>query len=308
MAVNEEIVWSDCRSCKNTTKHSVLGSANRTTPAEYYHDETKYFLLECNGCSAISFRKEYHDYEVFFQTGPDDYAHDVSIEIFPHQLKDHTPIDSSFEIPRVVERIYKESLLAVQEGAYTLAGLGLRATIEAICNEKEVKGRNLQLRIGAMQKSGMISKTDAERLHAIRFMGNDSAHEIKKASEKSVRIALRIIEHILLSVYVFDEEVSKHLETPVSNLTQILPVLALNLASMEKNSSFTLTKWLGPSKRRVLEGIEQIERDLIESIRNGEVEGVEVVQDTDAKEGSDALYRRIETGDENQSEGDDEKI
>ena len=125
--------------------------------------------------------------------------------------------------------------MAIQEGAFTLAGLGLRATIEAICNDKNVKGRNLQVRINAMNKSGMISKSDAERLHAIRFMGNDAAHEIKKAKEKSILIALKIIEHILLSVYIFEEEVSKHLEAPVSNINDVILILKSNLNNLEDN-------------------------------------------------------------------------
>ena len=66
-------------------------------------------------------------------------------------------------------------------------------------------------------------------------MGNDAAHEIKKAKEKSILIALKIIEHILLSVYIFEEEVSKHLEAPVSNINDVIPILKSNLNNLEDN-------------------------------------------------------------------------
>ena len=162
--MTKEFIWSDCRSCKRNTKQSVLSEKSIASNSEGYHEETKYYLLECNGCGTISFRNEYHDYEAYFQTGEDEYSHQITIETFPHYIKDHIPIESQFGLPSIVRNIYRESLLAIQEGAFTLAGLGLRATIEAICNDKNVVGKNLLLRISAMHKSGMVSKSDAERL------------------------------------------------------------------------------------------------------------------------------------------------
>lgn len=293
--MDEDIIWSDCRSCKRKTRHQILGKKNKVTPPEYYHEETINYLLECNGCTSVSYRTEYHDYESYRQISHDDFEHDITVEVFPHQIKDHSPIDSFFEVPNIVDSIYKESLLAIQEGAFTLAGLGLRATIEAICNDKEVNGKNLQVRINAMSRSGMISKSDAERLHAIRFMGNDAAHEIKKAKEKSVLIALKIIEHILLSVYVFEEEVNKHLETPISCLDDTLPILESNLTNIDENSTFTLTKWLGRSRRRVLEKLDEIEADLIAKVQRGEVAGVETIETPEAEESTSQWYKKLST-------------
>lgn len=288
-----DIIWSECRSCKSSTKHKVIGYKSIESNPEYYHDETKYFFLECNGCTSVSLRKEHHDYEAYHQIGPDDYEHPISVEIFPHYIKDHSPIECLLEVPNIVERIYNESLLAIQEGAFTLASLGLRATIEAICNDKNVVGKNLEIRITAMQKSGMISKSDADRLHAIRFMGNDAAHEIKKAKEQSVLIALKIIEHILLSVYVFEQEVNLHLEKPISNFEEVVPILQHNLNEIDENSTFTLTKWLGSSRRRILEKLDDIEIALIEKIKNGGMSGVEIIE---TPEGSNGQWFKKSTG------------
>jgi len=291
--MTKDVLWNDCRSCKRKTKHTVLGTKSRSGNPNEYRDETKCFLVECDGCETISFREEYHDYEVYYPIGPDEYTHDITIETFPHYIKNHNPIELVFEIPNIVRRIYKESILAIQEGAYTLAGLGLRATIEAICNDKNVSGKNLQVRINAMSRSGMISKSDAERLHAIRFMGNDAAHEIKKSKEQSVLIALKIIEHILLSVYVFEEEVNKYLETPISNISEALPVLKYNLVELEENSTFTLIKWLGGSRRRVLENLDQIEADLKLKIHNGDIDDVELIETSEAEETTSQIYKKL---------------
>jgi hypothetical protein len=45
--------------------------------------------------------------------------------------------------PGVVRDIYEQSIQAIKNQANTLAGIGLRATIEAICNEQSVAGRTL---------------------------------------------------------------------------------------------------------------------------------------------------------------------
>lgn len=291
--MSKESLWNDCRSCKRSTKHTVIGSKSIYSNDENYRDETKYFLVECNGCETISFREEYHDYEVYYQIDHDEYEHDITIDTFPHYIKNHNQIESVSEIPKIVRSIYKESILAIQEGAYTLAGLGLRATIEAICNDKNISGRNLQIRINAMSRSGMISKSDAERLHAIRFMGNDAAHEIKKAKEQSVLIALKIIEHILLSVYIFEEEVNQYLETPISNIEEALPILKSNLSKLEDNSTFTLIKWLGSSRRRVMENLEQIETDLNIKIQNGGIENVTLIEAPEAEEVTSKIYKKV---------------
>ncbi|MCF7370886.1 DUF4145 domain-containing protein [Vibrio sp. J2-3(2022)] len=302
-----EFVWSRCRSCKRSTKHEVLGLKSKETDPDFYHSETKYYLIECKGCETISFRQEEHDYESIVQVGPDDYEHDVSVEIFPHFIAGHNPIESIYYVPRIVESIYKESLIAIQEGAYTLAGLGLRATIEAICNERNITGRNLQVRINNMHRNGIASKADVDRLHAIRFMGNDAAHEIKKANKTSVLVALKIVEHILISIYVFEEEVNKHLEKPISSAKDAIPTLKLNLNNIEDNSSFTFSKWLGSSKRRILEKIDEIEADLIELVRNQEFENVILVEGENVDgEQPTQWYKKIELPDSEKDEDDED--
>lgn len=306
--MSKEAIWSDCRSCKRNTKHTTLGKVSQSTDPEIYHDETKYFLLECNGCETISFRKEYHDYESYYPISHDEYEHDITVETFPHYIKDHNPIESLTDIPRIVKGIYQESILAIQEGAFTLAGLGLRATIEAICNDKDVTGKNLQIRINAMSRSGMISKSDAERLHAIRFMGNDAAHEIKKAKKQSVLIALKIIEHILLSVYVFEEEVTQHLEKPISTIDDALPILTANLKKIADNSTFTFIKWLGVSRRRVLEKIEDLETELKAKIESGDFEGVALIDTPETEETSSQWYKKTVAASADEDKSDEGAI
>ncbi|WP_140386550.1 DUF4145 domain-containing protein, partial [Vibrio parahaemolyticus] len=66
-----------------------------------------------------------------------------------------------------------------RDEAYTLAGIGFRATIEAVCNDQSIQGKELSTRINNLASNGLISKKDSTRLHSIRFLGNDAAHDIK---------------------------------------------------------------------------------------------------------------------------------
>ncbi len=302
-----ENIWSRCRSCNRSTKHEVLGKKSVETNPEHYHSETIFYFIECNGCETISFRKEDHDYESMIQTGPNDYEHDIGVEVFPHYIEGHNSIESRFHIPRIVKNIYEESLIAIQEGAFTLAGLGLRATIEAICNERSITGKNLQVRINNMHRQGIASKSDIDRLHAIRFMGNDAAHEIKKANKKSVLISLKIVEHILMSIYVFEDEVNRYLEKPISNVNDVLPILKLNLKKIEVNTSFTLSKWLGSSRRRILEKADEIESDLVTLINEDKFPGVVLFDNSESgSEDNAQWYKKVELPESEDDEDDED--
>lgn len=53
---------------------------------------------------------------------------------------------------------------------------------------------------------GWISQIESERLHSIRFLGNDAAHKIVRPTEESLEAALIIVEHLLNTIYILDKE------------------------------------------------------------------------------------------------------
>lgn len=272
-----EIIKNDCNSCTRPTNHKVLAKHTISSDSEDYHCSDEFMLIQCLGCDKVSFREEFHDYEVFWQTGEDEWEHDITVHSYPNFLKRHNVITNKSDIPETVCRIYDESIIAIKEEAYTLAGLGLRATIEAICNEQTITGRDLQQRINKMQNQGLISKKDAQRLHSIRFLGNDAAHEIKKATKASVLIALTIIEHILLTLYVLDKEVNRHLETTINTLEDLLKILEIKMNAMTSSETISLKKWLGKDQRRILENYQILENSLIQYIQSLQLENVEYI-------------------------------
>ncbi len=279
-----EIVWSDCSACRRSNKHSVLGYKSVETPVDTYADETKYYLVECNGCGSVSYREEYHDYEQGQYFGPeiDDYEHPITVNIYPGYSDIETRLDNMRELPDIVIGIYKETLSAIGAKLFILAGFGLRGLIEAICIDKGIKDikkdDSLLDQIEKMYSEGLIAEVDKERLHGIRFLGNDSAHELKKVREGSALIALKIIDHILSSIYLVDKGVSKYLKVPFSKLEEVIPILDARLEEFDQNSVFSFRKWLGKDSDRLSPSggkQSEIEKEFIKEVEEDKYQLVE---------------------------------
>jgi hypothetical protein len=226
-------------------------------------------VIQCRGCEKTSFRYVFLDYESAFPISNDEWDVPETIETYPKFIKDHHELDGAHYVPDIVSEVYEESLTAIQEGAGILAGLGLRGTIEAICNDRGITGKNLEIRISRLATQGLISQKDAERLHAIRFLGNDAAHDIKKPNERQIEIALRIIEHLITTVYILDAEAKGKLDTIVSDFDEFKKLLSKELKNYSAGDEYPLAKFLGKDVRRIQGALSQLESQLIAEIGAG---------------------------------------
>lgn len=293
MAYKEgDTIWSTCSSCNRVTLHELKkfeSKKNRFDPADI-DEEDFYMIIMCRGCLRHSFRRETHDYNAVYQTYDDEWSHDITVVLYPKFLEQHKNIDTS-GVPTSVKKIYDETTVAIQEKAFLLAGLGLRGTLEAICNQLKITGKDLKTRIGNLHKSGYISKKDADRLHGIRFMGNDAAHEIKHANLNAILVALEIVEYLIATLYVFDQKAKKHLDTTISNFEELLNILKEDLKNIQKDEIFNLQKWFKGNFRRIAENRDELEKQLKEYIEKGLFEGIELYHETSSIT-SDQLYKK----------------
>jgi len=226
-------------------------------------------VIQCRGCENTSFRYVFLDYESAFPISDEDWDVPETIETYPKFIKNHRELDGTHYVPEIVCEVYEESLTAIQEGARILAGLGLRGTIEAICNDRGIAGKNLEIRISRLATQGLISQKDAERLHSIRFLGNDAAHDIKKPTDKQIEVALRIIEHLITTVYILDAEAKGKLDTIVTDFDEFKKLLEKQLKSYNAGDEYPLAKFLGKDVRRIQGALSQIESQLISEIVAG---------------------------------------
>jgi hypothetical protein len=267
-------VWTACGACDRDTKHEILFSAKES---EYeYRLDRIYQVVECCGCETKSFRKVVAYYEDAYQTEDREWDVPKDINSYPAVLKGHRAVPDIARAPQLVRDIYAQSLDAIKNQSNVLAGIGLRATIEAICNERKVTGRSLEGRIDKLAKSGFISQNDADRLHAIRFMGNDAAHDIQTSVVEGLLVALRIVEHLIISVYILDRDADGVLETLIKTYEQFEKLLTEKLEGVVPGTELPLFKFLGKEARRFHGYLKTHEAKLIANIASGAFLGLKL--------------------------------
>lgn len=160
---------------------------------------THYQIVKCKGCNTVRFREFYYctedldtqgdllecEVKTYERSGGNKYLDNI---------KDH--------IPSNIEKLYRETVQCFNARANTLAGGGLRATVEAICRDQKAKGKNLLERINALVGMDVLAKTQAELLQEERYIGNKALHEMKTPDDQDILDGLAIVEGLIKTVYV----------------------------------------------------------------------------------------------------------
>lgn len=263
-----------CPKCKILTNHTSL---HKTTLSEKNPDEDQwsmdYEIISCNGCDNIQFRTIYADENMYGWDyyNREQYYYDDK-KYYPGNLVSHQTLKNEFSIPARIRIVYLEALKAMINGCYILSGVGLRATIEAVCVEENIKGRDLKVKINNLEKSKFITEKDASRLHGIRFLGNDSVHEMEVPNEKKLRIALDIVENLIKNLYLIDIEANEHLDTIISAYSEFKSLLIKKSVSLLKNDEKSIKEILGRSFRRIEPTyVANFTQELIDEINTGSI-------------------------------------
>jgi hypothetical protein len=202
---NEEY-WLPCDQCRNSTKHKVLQSVDITGEETWRHEflhwwADHYQIVQCQGCEVISFRKSHEDSE---NMGETDEGEELiqQVEIYPSRVAGRHQLSDARLIPFKVARIYRETHSALCNKMPILAGIGIRALVEAVCKEKSATGKNLEDKIDGLVGMGVLTKDGAEILHSLRILGNTAAHEVIPHSDEQLATAMNVVEHLLNGVYI----------------------------------------------------------------------------------------------------------
>lgn len=278
MSTNKTI-WSDCRTCCRRNRHEVLSQHVEETDPEGYHEKFTWQVVRCHGCHTFGFARRHDDYEAIEWDHDGEAVHEVSIAIYPSVLSEHRPISETYYLPALIQKVYKQTLLALGDQSYVLASIGLRACIEAVCNHLKVSGSNLEKRIDQLFKTGHVSNGDKRRLHAIRFLGNDAAHEIKEPKASDIRIALEIVEHLLSTVFILESK-AKSLATLAENYQDFLTLINISAKSLNTSNAISLSSLLGRRRRFINQGFDEFEAKLKDEINAGNVDFLKLFQVT----------------------------
>ncbi len=205
-------LWFYCNSCQRKTSHKVLAGVDYSDSDEIEPDFSIEIydnsdIVQCGGCKSITFTKRTWHSENYYPGVQN------IIEQFPPKEESSRSLvqDDIYELPPLLQQIYKETLQAIANKSFTLAGIGLRAIIENICKDKKTKGRNLENRIDNLANDGFLTAKGAEILHGIRLIGNYAAHETKPPTIKQIKAALVVVDHLISGIYIIPKQAANTL-------------------------------------------------------------------------------------------------
>lgn len=287
MKIVNSIIKNYCAQCNCQSRHTVLYSiSQKANHNEDFCFEEELLVVQCLGCETISFRREYVDENSYPE---EDSSLQVDIYTYPNsqpkEIRVSMPAEYEFGLPRKIRIIYSETIDALNSDCLILCAAGFRALIEAVCMQFEVGGKNLEIRINKLYTNGHISKKDRDRLHAIRFLGNDSLHEIAIPNKVDLLLVHEIVGNLLNGLYLLEKKISNRLPLPIKDYDEFKSFLALCLIEQIPGTKSTLRKMLLRSKKLVNEDLEKFEVLLKKDIEKGEFTKLRMVKaDTDLKE------------------------
>jgi hypothetical protein len=173
-------VQCPCSECSGRTFHKILLSLDtsgeeRERDWEFYWN-AHYQIIQCQGCKSVSFRRTSSNSEDF---DPHE-GYIMREDLFPSRIEGRRGInDGVMYLPSKVQRIYNETLQALNSKSPVLAGIGLRALLETVCKEEAATGDNLFKQIDDLVAKNILTPAGAKILHRLRILGNEAAHEVK---------------------------------------------------------------------------------------------------------------------------------
>jgi hypothetical protein len=192
-----------CTRCAMETKHIVMTSVHEQGSEPMGNENTfdwwaDYQIIQCLGCETVSFRKDGSNSEDY---DPEFYSINRE-ELYPSRINNWRLHEGLYFLPSALQHIYQETVLALNNNQPVLSSIGIRAIIETISREERATGDNLKQKIDGLVGKGKLTTEGATILHKIRDLGNDAAHESKAPNANELKLAMKVVEHLLESVYI----------------------------------------------------------------------------------------------------------
>lgn len=189
-----------CNHCKTETNHTCHSEYIRHREYEgHYWEENRYRLWVCAGCENATLEVAFQDVGY----GSDD---NWDIDYFPKR-KEYDVSGKSFrKLPDKLNKIYRETIQAFNDSLNLLCAVGLRALIEGICDDKGIKGNNLEAKIDNLKN--ILPSNIVTNIHNFRFIGNTAIHELTPPPNDVLRLAIEIVEDLLNFLYELDYKAS----------------------------------------------------------------------------------------------------
>lgn len=209
-------IWAPCATCGKNTAHMALTQVNLFDESDdgYFQWSSENYTLMCGGCKTVSFCVESSNSEDMEYNKDGDPIHTVTQKVYPGRVAGRPLLEDVQLLPYGIATVYKQTHEAICGKQTILAGIGLRAIVDAVCQEKNAEGADLSQKINDLVAKGITTQSGADILHSIRLIGNESAHQAKANSESELLTALEVVEHLLLGVYLIPQKAASLKKIP----------------------------------------------------------------------------------------------
>uniref|UniRef100_UPI00404A5F8F DUF4145 domain-containing protein n=1 Tax=Flavobacterium sp. TaxID=239 RepID=UPI00404A5F8F len=269
-----------CRNCKGPRNHEELFKLKTRGDEGYgsFQWIEDYSIIKCLGCETVSFLKMYGDTTMIESNidGTPDYFYENII--YPSYLEKSNEISHKRYLPLTIRTIYSETITALKADLPILTAGGLRAIIEALCNHLKIRNENLEERIDLLHKKGHLTLSESQRLHSIRFLGNDALHEMEKPKKEHLYILLDIVNHLLTNLFINDKMIKGKIDMMIETYDDFIRLVQNKINKEMLGKHMSLTQILEKSKRLIIKkNFPEFEQRLITEIAQGEIDFIAIV-------------------------------
>jgi hypothetical protein len=200
-----------CLHCGNETILEIAtkysDSITETEWDEYYREEipivtfySDYILYKCPVCSKVTLKStEVCDQDTDHTGRPHEYEH----ILYPVQTGE------LHFVPERIKNAY-ESAQKTKNVDRVICAMGLRRTLEMLCNDQGAQGRTLYNKLVDLSEKAIIPKVLDDASHLIRGLGNSAAHEEDANFDiHTINALIRFTRIILDYVYVIPKELRR---------------------------------------------------------------------------------------------------
>lgn len=220
MTKEERTVRVRCTNCgRGYRNHRILYEQKKSfgDPDRGWEYDEHHQLIQCMGCDTV----KYYRFSIREEFNPPTHRSEpYDIHVYPQDDLDtekRAVMDFGEEVdrkgqplvPEDVWKMYKETIDCFNAKARTLAGGGLRATVEAICLHQGITQGDLQSKIDELAKRSLLTTSQAKLLHEERYIGNAALHEMSTPTAQDLEDGLGIVEGLINTIYVLPSKAER---------------------------------------------------------------------------------------------------
>jgi hypothetical protein len=111
------------------------------------------------------------------------------------------------DVPETVRRTFDEALTCTANECYVAAGMLIRKTLEAVCEDRKAIGDTLFKRIADLKTKVVLPTTLFEAMDHLRLLGNDASHIDAKTYDEvgkvEVHAGIELTREIIKATYQY---------------------------------------------------------------------------------------------------------